>query len=83
VQEGTLVIDTRLRDTLRTLRLDGPTRRFALPAELAEPLSFDAPTLAEDAAYAVEAEALDEAYAVRVQRRLDGMEQRLDSLEPR
>jgi hypothetical protein len=81
VEDGTMVIDTRLRDALRTLRLADSTREFALPAELAEPLSFDSPTLAEDAAYAVEAGALDEAYAVRAQRRLDGIEQRLDSLE--
>jgi hypothetical protein len=46
-------------------------------------LSFESPTLADDVAYAVEAGALVEAYAVRAQRRLDGIEQRLDSLEQR
>jgi hypothetical protein len=39
------------------------------------------PTFADEAAYAVEAAVLNEAYAVRAQRRLDGIEQRLLSLE--
>jgi hypothetical protein len=68
LQEGTLVIDTRLRDALRAIRAG-------------QPLTFPAPTLADDAAYAVEAAALTEAYAVRAQRQLDGIEQRLLGLE--
>ena len=68
VQDGTLVLDTRLRDALRALRAR-------------KPLTFPAPTLADDAAYAVEAAALTEAYAVRAQRQLDGIEQRLLGLE--
>jgi hypothetical protein len=68
LEEGSLVIDTRLRDALRALQ-EG------------KPLTFPLPTPAEDAAYAGEAEALTEAYAVRVQRRLDAIEQRLLSLE--
>ena len=68
VADGTLVLDTRLRDALRAIRAG-------------EPLDVPAPTLADDAAYAVEAAALSEAYAVRAQRRLDGIEQRLLSLE--
>ena len=78
VEDGTLVIDTRLRDALRVLRDDD---RFALPSDGAEPLSFPAPTSVEDVEYAVEAAALSEAYAVRAQRQLDSIEQRLDSLE--
>ena len=70
LEEGSLVVDTRLRDALRALR-EG------------EPLTFPAPTQAEAAAYAVEAAALSEAYVVRAQRRLDGIEQRLLSLEER
>ena len=81
VDEGTLVLDTRLRDVLRGLAAEVPGRRFALPRERVERLSFPAPTLSEDAEYAVEARALTEAYAVRAQRRLDGIEQRLHSLE--
>ena len=68
VQDGTLVLDTRLRDALRAIRAR-------------KPLTFPAPTLADDAAYAVEAAALTEANAVRVQRQLDGIEQRLLGLE--
>jgi hypothetical protein len=83
VEEGTLVIDTRLRDALRSLRTDARGRRFALPSERAEPLSLPPPTVADDAAYAVEAGVLSEAYAVRAQRQLDGIEQRLHSLEER
>ena len=83
VEEGTLVIDTRLRDALHELRADVSGRCFALPAEREESLSFPPPTLADDAAYAVEAAVLSEAYAVRAQRQLDGIEQRLLSLEDR
>ncbi len=82
--DGTLVLDTRLRDVLRSLRLAAPVgaRQFALPSERATPPPFPQPTLADEAAFAAEAAALDEAYVVRVQRRLDGLERRLESLEP-
>jgi len=85
VSEGTLTIDTRLRDALRTLRLDREVdgvRRFATPSERGKPLSFPTPTLAEDGAYAAEAATLEEAYVVRMQRRLDGLARRLDALDP-
>ena len=68
IADGTLGVDSRLRDALRTLRAGGR-------------LTFAAPTDAEDVAYAVETAVLDEAYIVRVQRRLDALEQRLESLE--
>jgi hypothetical protein len=68
--EGSLVLDTRLRDALRSARAG-------------ERLGFPAPTLAEEAEYAVEAAVLTEAYTVRAQRDLDGIEQRLQSLESR
>ena len=68
LQDGTLVLDTRLRDALRAIHGG-------------KPVTFPAPTLADDAAYAVEAAALNEAYAVRAQRQLDGIEQRLLGLE--
>jgi hypothetical protein len=64
--DGTLVVDTRLCDALRTVRAGGQ------PA-------FPPP--ADDAAYAVEAAVLDESYVVRAQRDLDALEQRLESLE--
>jgi len=84
--DGTLVIDTRLRDALRTLRRedrDGEPRCFAVPAERSSPLAFPTSTVADDAEYAAEAAALGEAYVVRVQRRLDALEERLRSLEGR
>jgi hypothetical protein len=82
--DGTLAVDTRLRDLLRMLRPqhDAPEgRAFALPGELQRPVTFPQPAGAEDAAYAVEAAVLGEADAVRIQRRLDALEQRLAALE--
>jgi hypothetical protein len=72
VEEGRLVVDTRLRDALR--QLDAAERG---------PLSFPLPTLVDDATYAVEAAVLGEADVVRLQRRLDTLERRLLSLELR
>ena len=71
VEAGRLVVDTRLRDALRQLEASGG------------PLSFPLPTLVEDATYAVEAAVLGEADVVRLQRRLDTLERRLQYLELR
>ena len=71
VRDGSLVVDTRLRDALRTLR------------ERGGPLTFSRPTVVDDAAYAVDVAALGEADVVRLQRRLDELEPRLLSLERR
>ena len=79
--DGSLVIDTRLRDALRSLRAERDGRSFALPSERHGALSFPTPDAADEVTYAAEAAALDESYAVRVQRQLDGLEQRLLSLE--
>jgi hypothetical protein len=68
--EGRLVVDTRLRDALRTVSGGGK------PA-------FPLPTLVEDAEYAVEAAVLGEADVVRLQRRLDELERRLQTVEQR
>jgi glycosyl transferase family 2 len=68
--EGSLVLDTRLRDALHTLRDD-------------KPLAFPRPTVVDEAAYAVDVAALGEADVVRLQRRLDTLEQRLHTLELR
>jgi hypothetical protein len=70
LDEGSLVMDTRLRDALRSLR-EG------------EPLRFPKPTVVDEAAYAVDVAALGEADVVRLQRRLDTLEQRLLSIERR
>ena len=82
VAEGTLVVDTRLRDALRTLRPNG-SARFVVPSRGTPGLTFPAPSIAEEASYAVEAAVLGEADVVRVERRLDSLEQRLRSLERR
>jgi Glycosyl transferase family 2 len=81
VAEGRLVVDTRLRDALRELRVSegGPFR----PPSKGTELSFPLPTLVEDATYAVEAAVLGEADVVRLQRRLDTLERRLQTLELR
>ena len=68
---GRLVVDTRLRDALRQLAAGGA------------PLEFPTPTLVDEASYAVEAAVLGEADVVRLQRRLDTLEERLSSIELR
>ena len=72
VGQGRLVVDTRLRDALRTLR--DPSSEAYLPPASAPELRFPLPTLVEDAEYAVEAAVLGEADVVRLQRRLDELE---------
>jgi hypothetical protein len=68
LQDGSLVVDTRLRDALRAIH-EG------------KPPTFPRPTVIDDAAYAVDVAALGEADVVRLQRRLDTLEQRLQTLE--
>jgi len=80
VGDGSLVVDTRLRDALRSLRKGGA---FALPRSGEPGLSFPRPSVVDEAAYAVDVAALGEADNVRLQRRLDALEQRLQSLERR
>jgi hypothetical protein len=70
VAEGRLVVDTRVRDALATVH-DG------------KPLAFETPSLVDEAAYAVEAATLGEADVVRLQRRLDTLEERLAAIELR
>jgi hypothetical protein len=70
LQEGSLMVDTRLRDALRTLR-EG------------KKLTFPRPTVVDEAAYAVDVATLGEADVVRLQRRLDTLEQRLLTIERR
>jgi Glycosyl transferase family 2 len=80
VRDGSLVLDTRLRDALRSLR-DGDG--FALPSSGERHLTFPRPTVVDEAAYAVDVAALGEADLVRLQRRLDTLEQRVQSVERR
>src|SRR6266516_2785499 len=70
LQDGSLVIDTRLRDALRAIG-EG------------KPLAFPRPNVVDEAAYAVDVAALGEADVVRLERRLDTLEQRLVTLERR
>jgi glycosyl transferase family 2 len=72
--DGMLAVDTRLRDALRALRMDGG---FAI----SRPLAFEPSTLADAAIYANEAAVLDEADLIRAERRMDALEQRLRRLE--
>ena len=83
LQEGSLVLDTRLRDALRTLRSAGSGGGFALPVSGAGHLSFPRPSVVDDAAYALDVAALGEADVIRIQRRLDALEPRLQALEGR
>jgi hypothetical protein len=80
IGDGSLVIDARLRDALRSLR-NGTG--FALPSPEERRLRFPRPSVVDEAAYAVDVAALGEADLVRLQRRLDTLEQRLQSLEQR
>jgi len=67
-RDGSLVIDTRLRDALRTSADGGE-------------LTFPRPSVVDDAAYAVDVAALGEADVVRLQRQVDTLEQRLRTVE--
>ncbi len=62
----------RLRDALRLIE-----------AGDAASLEFPTPTLVDEATYAVEAATLGEADVVRLQRRLDTLEERLATIELR
>ena len=76
--DGSLAIDTRLRDALRTLRK--PDGRYRLP-EAGTPLAFETPDLADSAAYAAEASVLVGIDGiVRAEQRVDALEARLARL---
>jgi len=77
LEEGALAVDTRLRDALRALGAPDFVRS-STPA-----LSFLLPDVVEEAAYAIDVAVLGEANLVRLQRRLDGFEQRLARIEGR
>ena len=83
LNDGSLLLDTRLRDALRNLRLGSNAGAFALPVDGKARLTFPRPSVVDDAAYAVDVAALGEADIVRIQRRLDLLEPRLRALEQR
>jgi hypothetical protein len=75
--DGTLALDTRLRDALRALRADDG--KFRLDAG---ELAFPRAGVEEDAAYAAEASVLVEIDGiVRAEQRIDALEERLAALE--
>jgi len=79
--DGTLAVDTRLRDALRTLRAEDGA--FRLPETGAQSLlSFPRPDVREEGTYAAEAAALvDIDGVIRAERRVDAFEERLAALE--
>jgi len=81
VAEGTLAVDTRLRDALRTIRDEDGT--FRLPdRDRTTALSFPRPGVSEDALYAGEASVLVEIDGVvRAEQRVDVFEKRVATLE--
>ena len=77
--DGTLALDTRLRDALRTLRDDDGA--YPLPGA-GQRLAFERPSAADDAAYAAEASVLVEIDGiVRAEARVRALEERLRSVE--
>ena len=82
IARGELVVDTRLRDALRTLRVAG-TGRFALPTEGRCRLAFPVPNIADDASYAVECAAVGEVDLVSLDAQIRELELRIAALEAR
>jgi hypothetical protein len=80
LREGSLAVDTRLRDALRALR--GPDGSFGVPQARAF-LSFSAPTLRDDVEFMEEIAPLVEIDGlVRVEARVEALESRLRALGP-
>jgi hypothetical protein len=77
--ENVLVEDTRLRDALRELA--GAERLSERPEFRREALTFPRPSLVDDALFAVEAAVVGEADQVRLQRQVDDLERRMQTLE--
>lgn len=79
------VEDTRLRDTLRTLRdpaVEGPSRYTPAGGERSQ-LAFPVPDLVDEAAYAVECAAVGEVDLARLEGEVAELEQRVAWLEER
>jgi hypothetical protein len=72
VEEGSLAVDTRLRNALR-----------ALAADPSAALAFLPRNAADEVGYAIDAAVLDAGELVRLQRRVDELEQRLELEEQR
>ena len=85
VADGSLVVDERLRDALRHLKLvespDGPERGFAVPQDGVGQLALGAPSVVDDVAYAGECAAVREVDFEPLQDRISELEQRIAALE--
>ena len=80
--DGTLAVDTRLRDALRALAAPGDAELPFLLPDRTDRLSFAQPRPREDAIYAGEATVLDQIDGiVRAEKRVDALEDRVASLE--
>jgi len=79
---GELVVDMRLRDTLRGLRDEGG-QRFAPPSEEKPRIVFPAPSVVDDASYAIECAAVGEVDLVRLDAQIRELEFRIAALEAR
>lgn len=80
IASGELVVDLRLREALRRLRKEDG--HFALPTEGSR-LVFPAPTVVDDASYAVECAAVGEVDLVRLDAQIRELELRIAALEAR
>ena len=79
--DGTLVLDTRLRDAFRSLRDEAG--RFARPAAGTSHITLPVPSIVEDASYAVECAAVGEVDLVRLDQQIRELELRIAALEAR
>lgn len=79
LEDGSLVVDTRLRDALRQLGADNETACPGLGVRRS--IALPQPDIAERVRYAVEAAVLEEADVVRLQRRMDELDTRLRRVE--
>lgn len=82
ISRGELVVDTRLRDALRVLR-DEAGGRFVLPIDGSSRIAFPAPSIVDDASYAVECAAVGEVDLVRLDAQIRELELRIAGLEAR
>lgn len=81
IADESIVVDTRLRDALRSLHVDGVASGFRPPKELASTFRSQRPSTPDIVQYAVEAASLAEADLVRVRRSADQLESRVAILE--
>ena len=80
LEDGSLVVDNRLRDALVTLHDGEQASRFRIVSG-GSGLRIAPPDLLEETRYAVEAAVLEEADVARMQRRIDELDARIAALE--